>query len=94
MAIVKLLNKAFEGENVDKLPTLKMYDEIESKGSILLFDASKIDTQSVENDAYLKNIFSENCLRICGDDSNQKMLYMECGILMHNHLGQIYNMHL
>lgn len=70
MAVVKLLNKAFEGENVDKLPKLTMYDEIESDGSILLFDASKIDkTQSVENDAYLKNIFSENCSRICGDSN-------------------------
>ncbi|MFQ9544964.1 MAG: hypothetical protein ACLR02_08110 [Clostridium sp.] len=63
-------NGGVGGENVDKLPKLKMYDEIESDGSILLFDASEIDeTQSVENDAYLKNIFSENCSKICGDSN-------------------------
>ena len=47
MAIVKLLNKSFEGEGIESLPHLVIVDEIESAGSLFLFDVSKIGNNDI-----------------------------------------------
>lgn len=67
MAIVQVLDKSFIGEGLNA-PKIAIIDQIESEGSLLLFDASKY-SGALENNTSIPNLFNENAKKITGTDS-------------------------
>ena len=68
MGIIKVLDVSFKGEGA-QAPILTRVDKIESKGSLLLLDMSKVSDLPANNGKFT-NLFADRARQITGEESS------------------------